>query len=79
MKLRCTIGSQGFVGGETYIYGDIYELNDEETAKRLIKEGYAEEIAAMASSVPTSPFVEANKKPVAKSKTQTTTKARRKY
>jgi len=79
MKLRCTIGSQGFVGGNTYNYGDIYELNNEELAKQLIEQGYAEDISTIASSVPTSPLVEANKKPIAKSETQKTTKSRRKY
>jgi len=79
MKLRCIIGSQGFVGGDTYTYGDVYELNNEETAKILIEQGYAEEVATIASSVTTSPLVEANKKPSTKQDVPKATKSRRKY
>jgi len=79
MKLRCTIGSQGFVGGATYTYGDIYELNNEETAKILIEQGYAEEVSTIVSSVHPSPLVKANKNPTIKRDVPKTTKSRRKY
>ena len=76
MKLRCTIGSQGFVGGDTYRYGDVYELDNDETAKRLIKQGYAEEVAVIASPVPIPPLLKANKEDIPKS--DKTIKAKRK-
>jgi len=76
MKLKCTIGSQGFVGGDTYNYGDIYELNNEETAKRLIKQSYAEEVVAIVSPAPVSPLLKANKENTPKN--DKTVKARRK-
>lgn len=50
MKLKCTIGSQGFVGGPTYKDGEEYELEDEEQAKQIIKWGYAEEVKEVTPS-----------------------------
>lgn len=61
MKLRCTIGSQGFVGSPTYIFGEVYELDDEDLAKKIVQRGYAEELSKASSSVVTSSLVEANK------------------
>jgi hypothetical protein len=57
MKLKCTIGSQGFVGGPTYREGDVYELEDEERAKQIIKEGDAEEVKEVTSSVSLPPVM----------------------
>ena len=64
MKLRCTIGSQGFVGGDTYHYGDVYEVNTKEMGGMLIKQGYAEdveEIVSIAPPAPIPPLLKANK------------------
>jgi hypothetical protein len=58
MKLKCTIGSHGFVGGATYKEGDKYELEDEEQAKQIIKWGYAEEVKEVTSSVSVPPLIE---------------------
>jgi hypothetical protein len=79
MKLKCTIGSHGFVGGATYKEGDEYELEDEEQAKQIIKWGYAEEVKEVTSSVSLPPLIEAasikdnstvNEQPPKKTKTR---------
>ena len=77
MMLRCTIGSQGFVGGDTYHYGDVYEVNTKETGGMLIKQGYAEEVVAIAPPAPIPPLLKENKESLPTS--GKTVKARRKY
>lgn len=84
MKLRCTIGSHGFVGGPTYREGDEYELEDEELAKRIIKWGYAEEVKEVTSSVSLPLLVERDDvsikdNPTVKEQTSKKTKTRKKY
>ncbi|MHC1623458.1 MAG: hypothetical protein ACXQTR_02565 [Candidatus Methanospirareceae archaeon] len=51
MKLKCTIGTQGFSDGRIYHEGDEYELDDEVRAKMLIESGYAIEITTKHKAV----------------------------
>jgi hypothetical protein len=79
MKLRCTIGSHGFVGGPTYIEGDEYELEDEELAKQILKWGYAEEVKEVTSSVSLPSLVKADEKALAMTETAKKPRTRKKY
>lgn len=84
MKLKCTIGSQGFVGGPTYKDGEVYELEDKEQAKQIITGGYAEEVKEVTSSVsPPSSIVRKDTKKeesvLAKETPLRRTRARKKY
>ena len=84
MKLRCTIGSHGFVGGPTYSEGDEYELEDEEQAKQIIKWGYAEEVKEVTSSVSSPSSIEKDEVPLEvnppiEEKNLKKTKTRKKY
>jgi hypothetical protein len=82
MKLKCTIGSHGFVGGPTYYEGDEYELEDEEHAKQIIKWGYAEEVKEVPSSVSLHPLIEEasiKDNPPVKEELPKKTRTRKKY
>jgi hypothetical protein len=79
MKLRCTIGSHGFVGGPTYTEGDEYELEDEELAKQILNWGYAEEVEEVTSSVSLPSLVKDDGKALVMTETSKKPRTRKKY
>jgi hypothetical protein len=79
MKLKCTIGSHGFVGGHTYYEGDEYELEDEEHAKQIIKWGYAEEVKEVTSSASLPLLIERKEESPVKEQPPKKIRTRKKY